>query len=208
MSTTPNLLVAMLVLSGSATLVAQTPPVPDPPSTTGQVLEELVATQNFERSVAEYVVLHQMLERDDPPMSVTRDVGEILGAVRALAARIQVVRVTARQGDIITPEVAGMFRRRIAACLTPGQWRALFADRARDEEGEPRYSIGPPRSVRPRLANCLTPGCRPSAVPNQRWAMRSRSISNLSSICNTASGWPERVSISRTDWPGWKAANS
>ena len=138
MSTTPSLLAAVLVLSGSASLVPQTPRVPDPPYPMGQfVLEDLLTTQNFERSVAEYVVLHQMLERDVPPMSVTRDVGEILGAVRALATRIQVVRVTARQGDIITPDVAGMFRRRIAACLTPGQWRALFADRARDEEGEP-----------------------------------------------------------------------
>lgn len=138
MSTTPSLLAAVLVLSGSASLVPQTPRVPDPSYPMGQfVLEDLLTTQNFERSVAEYVVLHQMLERDVPPMSVTRDVGEILGAVRALATRMQVARVTARQGDIITPEVAGMFRRRIATCLTPGQWRALFADRARDEEGEP-----------------------------------------------------------------------
>ena len=142
MSTTPSLLVAVLVLSGSASLVPQTPRVPDPPYPTGQfVLEDLLTTQNFERSVAEYVVLHQRLERDVPPIPVTRDVGEILQAVKALGMRIQVARVTARQGDIITPEVAGMFRRRIATCLTPEQWSALFADRARDEEGEP---IEPP----------------------------------------------------------------
>ena len=142
MRTTPSLLVALLVLSGSAGLVSQTPPVPDPPSPVGQfVLEDLLTTQNFERSVAEYVVLHQVLEREVPPIPVTRDVGEILQAVRALGMRIQVARVAARQGDIITPEVAGMFRRRIATCLTPGQWRALFADRARDEEGDP---IEPP----------------------------------------------------------------
>jgi hypothetical protein len=34
-----------------------------------------------------------------------------------------------------------MFRRRIATCLTPGEWTAVFADRARDDEGE---SVEPP----------------------------------------------------------------
>ena len=56
---------------------------------------------------------------------------------RALAVRVRIARGTARQGDIITPDVARVFRRRIAACLTPEEWRAVFADRARDEEGPP-----------------------------------------------------------------------
>ena len=141
MSTTPSLVVALLVLSGSASLVAQTPPVPDPPYTTGQFLEELVTTQNFERSVAEYVVLHQLLEREVPPMLITPDIRQIQRAARALAMRIGIARGTARQGDIITPEVARVFRRRIATCLTPEEWKAVFADRARDLEGPP---VGPP----------------------------------------------------------------
>jgi hypothetical protein len=128
---------AVLFLSGSASLVAQAPPVPGPPSATGQILEALIATQNFQRSVADYVALHQQLEREVPPLRVTPDINEIEKAVRALAIRIKVARVTARQGDIITPDVARMFRRRIATCLTPAQWNAVFADRERDEEGEP-----------------------------------------------------------------------
>jgi hypothetical protein len=30
-----------------------------------------------------------------------------------------------------------MFRRRIANCLTPAHWNAVFADRERDQEDEP-----------------------------------------------------------------------
>ena len=136
MSTLQTVVCAVLVLSGSGGAAAQTPLVPEP-STTGQILEELVATQNFERSLSEYVVLHRFLETMVPPLRVTTDVGEIQGAVRALGMRIQSARATARQGDVITPEVARMFRRRIETCLTPEEWRAVFADRARDEEDRP-----------------------------------------------------------------------
>lgn len=137
MSTTPSLLFAVLVFSGSASVVSQAPPVPDPPPITAQFLDDLVATQNFQRSVAEYVVLHQLLEHEVPPVLVTPDIGQIQRAVRALGMRIQIARAAARQGDIITPEVTRMFRRRIATCLTPEQWKAVFADHAWDEEGEP-----------------------------------------------------------------------
>jgi hypothetical protein len=136
-STTPSVLFAVLVFSGSATLVPRAPRVPDPPQITGQLLEDLVATQNFQRSVAEYVVLHQLQEHEVQPVLVPPDIGQIQRAVRALQIRIQVARVTARPGDIITPEVARMFRRRIATCLTPEQWKAVLADQASDEEGEP-----------------------------------------------------------------------
>jgi hypothetical protein len=144
MSITSRIIFAVLVLSGSAGIVAQTPPVPGQCPTV-QILEETAATQNFERSVAEYVVLHQFLEVMVPSLRVTTDVGEIQGAVRALGMRIRSARVNAREGDVITPEVARMFRRRIASCLTSEEWTALFADHARDEEGEPVES--PPLQV-------------------------------------------------------------
>jgi hypothetical protein len=107
-----------------------------PSFATGQILEDARATHTFQRNVAEYVALHQRLEREVPPVVVTPDIGEIFRAVRALGMRIQVARVTARQGDIITPEVAQMFRRRIVTCLPPEQWNAVFAEYERDE-GEP-----------------------------------------------------------------------
>jgi hypothetical protein len=136
-STLQRILSVVLVLSGSTSIGAQTPGVPEQ-ATTAQILEDLVATQNFQRSVADYVVLHRMLETTVPPLRVTTDVGEIQGAVRALGMRIQAARATARQGDMITPEVARMFRRRISTCLTPEDWKAVFDDDQRqDEEGEP-----------------------------------------------------------------------
>jgi hypothetical protein len=143
-STLQRIVLAVLVLSGSASIAAQTPLAPGH-STTGQVLEELVATQNFQQHVDDYVVLHQLLEVRVPPVRVTTDVGEIQWAVRALGMRIQAARANARQGDIITPEAARMFKRRIATCLTPDEWEVIFADRARDEEGEPVQP--PPLSV-------------------------------------------------------------
>lgn len=137
MSTLQTTFLAVLFLSGSASLVPQAPPVSGPPAATGQILADLVATENFKRSVADYVALHQRLEREVPSLRVTPDINEIEKAVRALAIRITVARVTARQGDIITPEVARMFRRQIANCLTPAEWNAVFTDREQDEEGEP-----------------------------------------------------------------------
>jgi hypothetical protein len=136
MSTTPSLFFAVLVLSGNIAMDAQTPPALAQ-CPTEQALEEIAATQNFERSVAEYVVLHQFLETMVPPLRVTTDVGQIQGAVKALGLRIRAARVAARQGDVITPEVARVFRRRIATCMRPEEWQAVFADWARDEEGEP-----------------------------------------------------------------------
>jgi hypothetical protein len=138
-----RILSVVLVLSGSTGIVAQTSPVREQ-STTVQRLEELVATQNLQRSAADYVVLHRMLETRVPPLRVTTDVGEIQRAVRALGLRIQTARATARQGEVITPEVARMFRRRIATCLTPAEWKAVFDDQTRDEEGEP---VEPPPLV-------------------------------------------------------------
>jgi hypothetical protein len=92
MSTLKGLLFGVLVLSASASTA---PPAPVPPRIipTGQVLEELAATQNFDRSVAEYVTLHRLLEMGVPPLRVTTDVREIQRAIRALALRIQVARV-------------------------------------------------------------------------------------------------------------------
>jgi hypothetical protein len=136
-STNPSWLFVVLVLSGSTSLATQLPVVPDASCITGQIVQDFVTTQNFQRGVAEYVALHRSLERELPPVLITQDVGQIDRAVRQLRIRIQATRATARQSDIISPDVARMFRRRIATCLTPEEWKAFFVDRAQDEEGEP-----------------------------------------------------------------------
>jgi hypothetical protein len=133
----------VLILAGATSVAAQT--LPEPAYIAGQFVDELVATQNFQRHVAEYVVLRESLERELPPVVVTPDVGQTARTVRTLRMRIQIARATARQGDILTPEVARMLRRRIALCLTAEEWKACLADRARDEEG--RLVQSPPLHV-------------------------------------------------------------
>jgi hypothetical protein len=144
-STTASLVFAVLVLSGGPGPAPQSPLVPEPAYVAGQFVDELLATQNFQRHIADYVVLRESLERELPPTVITPDVGQIDRTARALRVRIQIARATAHQGDIITPEVARMFRRRIAICLTDEEWKACLAERARDEQGEPVQS--PPLHV-------------------------------------------------------------
>ena len=135
MGTIATLVFAVLTLSGS-NLANQIPVVPDASCITGQIVEDFIATHNFRRSVGEYVALHRSIDRELPPVLTTQDVEQIHRAVKLLRMRIQTARATARQGDIITPDVARMFRRRISTCLAPEEWKAIFAERAHDEQGE------------------------------------------------------------------------
>jgi hypothetical protein len=83
------------------------------------------------------VTLHQLLEGPLPPLPVGRDLAPVRSVMRALQMRIQQARMNAQQGEIITPQVARMFRRNIAACLTREEWAALFAEMKYDEQGRP-----------------------------------------------------------------------
>jgi hypothetical protein len=116
--------------------MAQEPALPPPPQA-APVLQDLVATQAFQQRVTEYVTLHRLLEGPLPPLFPTWDMSQIHLTGRALASRIQTARAHALPGDIITDDVARMFRRRIATCLTPEAWTAILAERDTDEEGLP-----------------------------------------------------------------------
>ena len=133
MSTVHTTALAVLLLSAGAGAVAQDPALPPPP--TAPILQDLIATQTFEQRVDEYVTLHRLLEAPLPPLSPTRDMSRIETATRALAWRIQMARSNAQPGDIIAPDVARMFRRRIATCLEPEVWAAILAERDTDEQG-------------------------------------------------------------------------
>jgi hypothetical protein len=130
-----TLLTAVLLLSPGGRLAAQLPPLAGCPVDAERILEDVVATQTFQERVAAYVTVHQLLEGPLPPLEVGRDLGPVRETTQALQLRIQRSRVNARQGDIITPEVARMFRRNIVACLTREEWAALFAEMRYDEQG-------------------------------------------------------------------------
>ena len=144
MSITRTTALAALILSAGTGAATDVPPAPALPRTS-QVLQEIVATQAFEARADEYVTLHRLLEGPLLPLPVTRDMSKVRASMRELALRIQLTRANARQGDLITPDVARMFRRRIATCLPADQWAAILADNA-DEEEEVR--IGPPPALR------------------------------------------------------------
>ena len=141
MSTIHTIALAVLLLSAGTGVMAQDPALPLPPQT-APILQDLVATQAFQQRVAEYVTLHQLLEGPLPPLFPTRDMSQIHVTRRALASRIQTARAHANPGDIITADVitadvARMFRRRIATCLTREVCAAILADRDTDEQGLP-----------------------------------------------------------------------
>ena len=139
MATTPPAVLAMLVLAAGTSAPAQIPPLPTPTSAV-PILQEIVATQAFEERVIEYVTLHRLLEGPLPQLGTTRDMAQLQMSVRGLALRIRMARASAHQGDLIGPDVARMFRRRIATCLPAAEWVAIFADNAaeaEDEEGAP-----------------------------------------------------------------------
>jgi len=139
MSTRPTTALAVFLLAAATSATAQDFP-PGFQRQAGPVLEETLATQAFEERVNQYVTLHRLLEGPLHLLRPTRDIGEVQAAMRALGATIQVARANARQGDLITPEVARLFRRRIATCLAPEEWAGILADNA-EEQAE---AAGPP----------------------------------------------------------------
>lgn len=104
------------------------------PQSAGPSPQELAAVRVFEQRVGDYAILHRLLEGPLPPVPITRDMRAVREATDALAHRIQEARKTAHQGDIFSPEVVPMFRRRIATSLTPEDIDAILNDR---EEVDP-----------------------------------------------------------------------
>jgi hypothetical protein len=134
----------MLVLTVGSGVSAQIP-IAACPADTPSILEDIVKTQTFDRHVREYVTLHRLLETPLWPLVPTTDVDRIHQRVGVLRQRIQTARANATQGDLLTPEVAGLFRRIIAASLSPEEWQIQFADMAdevQEVEGGPPAPLG------------------------------------------------------------------
>ena len=95
---------------------------------------EHAALAAFEVSVQDYAALHRRVARLTPPMRVTADPVQLRGALDALGEEIRLARHTAQVGDIFTPVVARMFRRRIAVALWDVDMTALMAEMEEDAE--------------------------------------------------------------------------
>ena len=141
------MMLAMVVLATATSAAAQIPQLPAP-SQAEPILREIVAMQGFEERVAQYVLQHRVLERTVPPLQPTRDMRQVDMAVQALALRIRLARTDAQPGDLITPEAGMVFRRRIATCLTAGEWAAIIAENAEEAEEEEGLPAGQPPALR------------------------------------------------------------
>lgn len=133
------LLTTFAVLFGGGGLVGMLAQAPTFPlrGQSAPIIDELVATQSFQRGVDEYVTVHRMLEDSLPPLRPTWNVAEVRETRQALATRIQIARAHAKQGDIITLAVGRMFKRRIATCLSPEAWMSILAELEQNYEGTP-----------------------------------------------------------------------
>ena len=82
------------------------------------------ALADFERRVAAYVELHKRVADNLPSLKLTDNPAEIAGRETALGGAIRAARSGAGRGDIMTPQVAGLFQRAI---------RIDFRRRSREE---------------------------------------------------------------------------
>jgi hypothetical protein len=88
--------------------------------------------RDFLARVDSYMVLHDRLEKEGPPMRQTSDVTETQASQDALAARLQAARAGAKQGDIFEPHIAARFRQLLNPELRGGA-AAETRDAIRDE---------------------------------------------------------------------------
>lgn len=123
------------------------------------------AVQAFQQRVAAYVEVHRRLEGPRPTLEISEDLREVHAAMEALARELRNARRRARQGDLFTPDVTGLFRTRIASCLPPGDMAALLAEHHEDLHGaRPRLRVNggwPPNApfgyVPPEMLAALPP---------------------------------------------------
>ena len=98
------------------------------------MVREHAALAAFDRAISKYVQLHRLLARRSPPLQLTADPVQLRGAVDALAEAIRLARPAAQPGDVFTPAVAAMFRRRIHRALWTFDVPALLSEMEKDTE--------------------------------------------------------------------------
>jgi len=79
-----------------------------------KVNADALVLQDFKQRIDKYMELHKRLEKDAPPLKRTDEPAKIKASQDALAAAIRSQRASAKQGDILTPEIAQLLRRLMA----------------------------------------------------------------------------------------------
>jgi hypothetical protein len=122
----------------------------------------------FDRRVSQYATLHRSVEDSLPKLQPTAEMEQVFTIMRAMRERIRSARHSARQGDILTPDLVEWFKQRIATCRGCGKAETLFAGCETDDPDEPpppppptlRVNMELPQTcffVPPRLLLALPP---------------------------------------------------
>lgn len=138
---------AALVVGTAHLSAAQTPAAGDP-----------AVLQAFHGRIAAYVELHRRLEGPLPTLEASDDLAKVHVAMAALGQQIRRARRTARQGDILTPDVARLIRDCVADCMPHDQLQALLEE---DDDHAPA------RPVRLRVNGGWPPDAPFTYVPPQ-----------------------------------------
>jgi len=125
-----RLLVAIGVACGltTAPAAAQTAAPKPPAPKVSTATKEKAAEQNanpdaivladFQKRIDAYMAVNKDAAKDAPPLKETKNPGEIKAAQDALGVKIRAARMTARQGEIMTPEIQNKFRRLMYPVVT------------------------------------------------------------------------------------------
>jgi hypothetical protein len=125
-----RLLVAIGVACGltTAPAAAQTAAPKPPKPQISTATKEKAAVENanpdalvladFQKRVDAYMAIHKDAAKDAPPLKETKNPAQIKAAQDALGAKIRAARATAKQGDVMTPEIQNKFRRLMFPVVT------------------------------------------------------------------------------------------
>ena len=79
---------------------------------------DAIILSDFQKRIDAYMDIHKAAAKEAPPLKETKNPAEIKAAQDALGAKIRAARKTAKQGDIMTPEIQNKFRRLMYPVVT------------------------------------------------------------------------------------------
>lgn len=91
-------------------MLAQTKPNPG-------VNRDAAIASDFEKKVSDYMKVHQQAQTGLSTVKETDSAAQISEHQQELCAKIRDLRTQAKQGDIFTPEITGLFRHLIATAM-------------------------------------------------------------------------------------------
>ena len=129
-----------LILAGAVVTVTASPacaqkPV-EAPEATPRTADEQRVIEDFKQRVAKYEAVSAGLKKEVYPASSELDPATIHARQKELAARLIKALPAWKQGDMFTPEVSALFKRRIAEVVNGPEGQAVKAAIFDDAPGE------------------------------------------------------------------------